>query len=299
MTTDSGFTAVDLSRLPAPSVIETVSFEQILEEMLADLIARDPSFSALVESDPVYAVLQVAAYREMLLRQRVNDAGRAVMLAYARDGDLDNLGALLGVTRLLISPAVPEKAIAAVYELDDDYRRRITLAPEGFSVAGPEGAYIYHALSADPDVLDASASSPTPGQVVVTVLSRTGDGTAPQALLDKVLAAVSADDRRPLTDEVTAQSADIAEFAVEATIYYYAGPDSSVVLANARASLDAYLASCHRLGLDVTISGLYGAMHVAGVQRVELASPTAALVVDRTQATYCTGVVIHDGGLAE
>ena len=81
-------------------------------------------------------------------------------------------------------------------ESDADFRRRIILAPEGYSVAGPEGAYIFHALSADPDVLDASATSPTPGEVVVTVLSRTGDGTAPPELLATVEAAGSADDVR-------------------------------------------------------------------------------------------------------
>lgn len=65
-----GFTAVDLSQLPAPSVVETLDFETILQAMLDDLLARDPDFSALVESDPAYKILEVAAYRELLLRQR-------------------------------------------------------------------------------------------------------------------------------------------------------------------------------------------------------------------------------------
>ena len=93
--------------------------------------------------------------------------------------------------------ADPLSGAPAVMESDADFRRRIILAPEGYSVAGPEGAYIFHALSADPDVLDASATSPTPGEVVVTVLSRTGDGTAPPELLATVEAAVSADDVPP------------------------------------------------------------------------------------------------------
>ena len=75
------FTAVDLSRLVAPTVVETLDFETIFAAMLADLQARDSAFSALVESDPAYKILEVAAYRELLIRQRVNDAGRAVMLA--------------------------------------------------------------------------------------------------------------------------------------------------------------------------------------------------------------------------
>lgn len=332
-----GYTAVDLSRLPAPSVIEALSFEQIFAAMLADLQARsgDNPFTALVESDPVYKVLQVAAYREMILRQRVNDAARAVMLAYAEKSDLDNLGALLGVTRMQLDPGDPEHSIPPTMESDPDYRRRITLAPEGYSVAGPEGAYIFHALSAAPGVLDASATSPDPddikaivyavlaahgasadlvanmrsaldaakwpGDVTVTVLSRDADGTPSQALLDAVAAAVSADNTRPMTDHVTIQGATIIPYKVTAKIYTYAGPDSSVVIAASRKRLDDYREESHRLGRDVTLSGIYAALHSDGVQRVELLEPLGNIVVDRDQAAFCpdSDVTILPGGVDE
>ena len=50
------------------------------------------AFTALVESDPAWTILEVAAYRELLLRQRINDASRAVMLAFATGADLEHLG---------------------------------------------------------------------------------------------------------------------------------------------------------------------------------------------------------------
>lgn len=299
MTTAYGYTAVDLSRLPAPAVVEALSYEVILAAMLADLTARDPSFSALVESDPAYKLLEVCAYRELILRQRVNDAAKGVMLAYAVGNDLDNLGALLGVTRLMLDPGDPTHSIAPTMEADADFRRRITLAPEGFSVAGPEGAYIYHSLSASPDVLDASATSPTPGAVVVSVLSRTGDGTAPADTLAAVNARLNDTSVRPLTDQVTVQSAVIVPFAVTGTRYTYAGPDSTVVLAASDASLAAYLAESHRLGRDITLSGLDAAIHVPGIQRVDLTAPTANIVVDRTQAAWCTSIALTYGGIDE
>jgi len=94
------------------------------------------------------------------------------MLAYALGSDLDHLGALLGVKRRLLDPGDPSKQQPALYESDENFRRRITLAPESFSVAGPECAYIYHALGAHADVLDTSVSSPAPGQIQVYILSR-------------------------------------------------------------------------------------------------------------------------------
>lgn len=295
------FTAVDLSKLPFPAAVENLDFEVILAAMIADLQARDPAFTALLESDPAYKVLEVCAFREVLLRQRVNEAIKGVTLAYAIGSDLDQIAARYNVQRLVITPAddttVPPTP--AVLESDDALRRRVQLSFEGFSTAGPEGAYIFHSLGADARVLDASAHSPVPGQVVVAVLSNIGDGTAPADLLDAVNATLSADDVRPLTDQVLVKSAEIISYTVSATLTLYPGPDADVVVANAQAALDAYVENNHRLGRDVTLSGLYAALHQEGVQNVILTSPTVSVVANWDQATWCTGTTITVGGTGE
>jgi len=174
------FTVINLSALPAPVVVEQIDFETILDEMVADLQSRDPAFTALVESDPAYKVLEVAAYRETLVRQRANESCLGVMLAYAAGSDLDQIGANFSVQRLVLdegdADAIPP--VLPTYESDTDYRARIQLSFEGFTTAGSKGSYIFHGLGADPDVKDIDAVSPLPGQVTVYVLSRTGDGTA-------------------------------------------------------------------------------------------------------------------------
>ena len=67
-------------------------------------------------------------------------------------------------------------------------------------------------------------------------------------------------------------------------------------LEQARTRLDRYIAESHRLGRDVTRSGLFAALHAEFVQRVEIASPLADVVVDRTQATHCSTVILTHGG---
>ncbi|MEA9488932.1 baseplate assembly protein [Xanthomonas campestris] len=295
----ASFTAVDLSKLQAPDLIEALDFETILAEALAQFRRLMPEFSALTEADPVYKLLQLFAARELLLRQRANDKAQQTMLAFATGTNLDHLGALFGVARLVLDPGQPEIDIAPTYESDVDFRRRIQLAPEGFSVAGPEGAYIYHALSAAADVMDASATSPAPGQVLVTVQSRTGDGAAPQALLDEVAAILTNDDVRPLTDNVTVQSAEIVPYAIRGRVYTYAGPDSAVVMREAMRSLLAYLAEAHRIGRDVPESAIKAKLFVDGVQRVELDSPAADIRISRTQAAYCISIDIVHAGIDE
>lgn len=292
------FTTVNLADLAAPGVVETLSFEAILAAMLADLQARDPAFSALVESDPAYKILEVAAYRELLIRQRVNEAAKAVMLAFATGSDLDHIGAGFNVSRLMLDAGDPNAIppVAPTYESDDAYRQRIPLSLEGYTTAGSEGSYTFHGLSASGDVKDVSAVSPAPGQVTVYVLAQDGNGTADDALLGAVTDALNAESVRPMTDLVTVQSAAIVPYTVEATLTLYPGPSSDVVLAAAQEALEQFVGDNHRLGFDVNLSALYRALHQAGVQKVTLTQPSADIVVSDGQAAYCTAINLTVGG---
>lgn len=292
------FTVVNLSQLPAPNAVEALDFETIFQQMLADLQARMSSagvpFTALVESDPAYKVLEVCAYRELLVRQRANEAVRAVMLAFAQGADLDQIGANYNVERLLIKAAdnttIPPTP--AVWESDDDYRARIPVSLEGYTTAGSEGSYVYHGLSAGGTIKDVSAVSPTPGQVVVYVLSRNGNGTASAAEINAVKAALNAEKVRPMTDQVTVNSASIVNWSVTAELVLYPGPDSAVVVDAARKAVQAYADSVHRNGYDVSLSGVYQALHQPGVQRVNLTAPTANIPISDGQAPYCTAITL-------
>lgn len=296
------FTGVDLSRLPPPRAVEELSFEALRSELLTqfaeEMTAQGLTFDATLESDPVVKLVELLAFREMTWRAARNAGLRSVMAAYASGSDLDQLGALFGVERYIVTPANPATGAAAVLESDDDFRRRMVLAPEGFSVAGPRGAYIFHALSAHADVLDVSAISPDPGEVVVTVLSRSGDGTPPPGVIAAVEAALSAEDVRPLTDQVTVQPADVVDFSIAATLTYFVGPDKSLITANANAALAEWLAVNRRLGRTATRAGIIAALMVEGLQNVELASPASDVEVTSAQAWNCTGVTLTDGGYA-
>lgn len=296
------FTGVDLSRLPAPTAIEELSFEALRGQWLArfqELVAAaGGTFDAALESDPVIKLVELGAYREMIWRASRNAGLKAVMVAYAIGTDLDALGALFGIERYVLIPADPEAGVTEVTESDADFRRRMVLAPEGFSVAGPRGAYIFHALSAHADVLDVSAVSPDPGEVVVTVLSRSGSGAPSSPVLAAVTAALSAEDVRPITDQVTVQAASIVNFAITATLTYFVGPDKALVTANAQAALQAWLAENRRLGRKGTRAGIIAALMVEGLQNVTLASPAADVAVTSSQAWNCTGITLNDGGYA-
>ncbi|EOZ9794939.1 TPA: baseplate assembly protein [Escherichia coli] len=299
---------IDLSQLPAPQIVDVPDFETLLAARKAEFVALHPKDeqeavmrTLELESEPVTKLLQENAYRELLLRQRINEAAQAVMVAYAMGGDLDQLAANYNVKRLTVTPADDDAVppIAAVMESDEALRLRVPAAFEGLSVAGPTAAYEFHARSADGRVADASATSPAPAEVVLTVLSREGDGTAEKDLLDVVEKALNSENVRPVADRLTVRSAEIIPYRVEATIFLYPGPEAEPVMAAAKVSLQRYIASQTRLGRDIRRSAICAALHVEGVQRVELASPLADVVLNKTQAASCTQWSVTNGGTDE
>ncbi len=287
---------INLSPLPAPDVIEVLSFEQILADMKAAAIALMPELEPVLalESEPATKVLQVCAAFVMMTRARVNDGSKSVMLAYATGGDLDHLAALYGVERLTIAPANPDAnpPVVAVMEGDDALRARVQLAPEALSTAGPIQGYEFHARSASGQVRDVSVASPSPGEVRVVVQSVTGAGEASGELLDEVFDALSSETVRPLCDEVTVMGVEVITYAVDATIEVMSGPDPSVVLQQATAALAQYTADQHRIGRAVRLSGIYASLHKPGVTRVNLASPLSDIEPTLLQTAYCTSMTV-------
>lgn len=287
--------AFDFNQLPPPRVIEQIDFETLFAERKARLIELypEPDRAAIaatleLESEPVVKMIQENAYREMLLRQRINESAMAVLLAYSTGPDLDVLLGNFYMKRLEVAPADnstnPPKP--AVMESDNDFRARGQLRFESLSVAGPRAAYEYHARSADGQVRDASATSPSPAEVVITVLSREGEGEASAQLLDKVYKAVTPETVRPVADRVTVSSANITSVTIQAILHLETGPEAELVLAAAEQSLSEYQEKQTQLGGSVYCSAIDAALHVEGVRQVVIISPSTDIELDETQAPY-------------
>lgn len=290
---------VDLSQLPAPQVLESLDFEGVYGEELQRFRAyMGDKWDALLESDPITKLLELGAYRRMQNRARVNDAAKALMLAYARGADLDQLAANVNLQRLVVQAedlnAVPP--VERVLEADDALRERVQLVYEGLTTAGPRNSYILHARNASGRVADATAESPAPAEVVVTVLDLEGTGLAPPELLETVRAHLSDDDVRPVADRLTVQAAEILPYRVEAVLYKAGtGPENEAILAACKARLQAWVNPRRRLGLEVSRSGIDAQLHIDGVSRVELVGwmdirPT------REQAAWCETIDVAWGG---
>lgn len=272
---------IDLSALPAPTIIEPLDYESILSALKSDLLLRYPSAAEVLEleSEPLLKLLEVAAYRELTLRARINDAARGVMLAYAVGADLTVIAANLNVARL-------------ADETDERLRARAQMSLEGMTVAGSVGAYEFHARSASVLVADVSIETPVPGTVRVNVLAGTEDGVADAELLAAVTDYLSADTRRPLCDSVEVHTAEVITYSITATLEVEPGPSAAVVLSAATEAIQAYSDDRFRLGAEVALSGIYAALHQPGVQSVALTLPSASIATTARQAARCISIEV-------
>ncbi|WP_264705153.1 baseplate assembly protein [Wolbachia endosymbiont (group A) of Gymnosoma rotundatum] len=246
------------------NIIEPLSFEEIFSRMKEELISRDKSFTALIESDPAMKILEVAAWRELLLRQRINEAVKSNLLKFATGEELDNLAEFYGAER-------------QDGEEDERFRKRIKARIVGSSTGGSKEHYRFQALSADSRVKDALVESKVPGSVEISILSTelSTNGIASEELLEIVKKQVTRDDIRVLTDTITVIGCNITEIDIHSRM------SISPVISKEEIKkqfIKKFEAS-RRLGWNVTRSWIIANLFVDGVENVELIEPKEDVVV--------------------
>lgn len=267
---------IDFTSLPAPTAIEVLEYEAILAELLADVTARflasgiDYDVGNL-ETDPVKICLEAAAYREILLRARVNDAVKSNLIAFALGSNLDHLAGFYDVSRM-------------DGETDAALRSRTVIAISGRSTAGPHDWYRSAALRADVRVKDASVYRVGTGpDLRIAVLATDNFGEPDAALLAAVELVVQSDEVRVISDRVEVVSATSATVNVAGQVWLQPDAPQSV-FTGLEAELRAALAAEGGLGFNVAPSWITSKLHRPGVHKIVLTSPAAEVVLDDNAA---------------
>jgi phage-related baseplate assembly protein len=188
----------------------------------------------------------------------------------------------------------------AEVEADDPYRERIRTAPESFSVAGPEGAYIFWAKSADSTIVDVSVDSPSDGVIEIRPLVA-GGNLPSQAVLDAVAAKLSDKKVRPLTDKVQVLAPDEVTYAID--VQYWIDKEDEANEADIQAAVNAAVADYQlwqrsKLGRDINPDELRRRMLLAGAKRTQVNSPVFR-TLDKTQKATETTVTVTYGGIED
>ncbi|MGL4755657.1 MAG: baseplate assembly protein [Aeromonadaceae bacterium] len=261
--------------------------KQMTHEEIQDEMMKVGGLGEQSPSNPAFRGVLAGSYRETLLRQDADDQVRSVMLATATGTDLDHIG----ITYYRGVDGLPVLRLDG--ESNDEYRQRLHESPAGLSTAGPVSAYEFHSKSAHPNIKQALCTSPEPVVIEMVLLGKSGKGEVSETQCELVEAYLW--DRRPMTDKVTAVSAEIIEYEVEATIYQAKNSDPDAVTAKAIEQARAYVNLQHRLKGRVSTSALHAVMTAPGVEEVELHGWTDILCTQK-QAPYCIKLTVTNGG---
>ena len=326
----SRFAAPDLAGLPDLPLTE-LDFETLVDERLADYKAKAIADGVEYDvdeilSDPIVIAQEVGADRELEINANINDAIRLVMLASSWGAGLDHIAATYyGISRLEVTPANGDTP--AVMEKDLDFKYRIALAPEAFSTAGPEGAYLFHTLELDGtrDIADAGVyafedgaiysdglysdaysnglradpfddradGDPVlPAEILIVLVPTLAYGACDQDLLDRAFKATTAKEVRPKGDCVRIEPATDNQYEVTGKILIAPGSDAALLLVQAQERVEKYVAARRRSGRIVQRLGIGGAMKVTDVEEIELTSPAADIDPGSKGFATCTNITL-------
>lgn len=182
-------------------------------------------------------------------------------------------------------------------ESDEDFADRIYLAPGSYSVAGPTDAYVYHTKSYSSAIGDVEVSSPDACEVEVRFLmADTGLPTA--GLIAEVQEYLSAEDKRPLTDQLTVLAPTSQSFDIN--VKYFINKSNQDTAVTIQASVNAAIAEyitwqTGTIGRDINPSVLTRMMVDAGAKRVEVISPAFTTVPTGSVARIKNQTVTYGG----
>jgi phage-related baseplate assembly protein len=181
-------------------------------------------------------------------------------------------------------------------ESDAEYAERIRLAPNSFSVAGPIKSYVFHAMSVSSSIIDVSVVSPTPGLVQVYPLLE--GGTLPtEDVLNQIEEHLSADDIRPLTDEVEVLSPKVKHYNI--VVDYWISEEDKARAESIKENIDTAVNEYKlwqqgKIGRDITPAQLICKVVGAGASRIDSATmqPKDFIELDGTTIAQCDSVTI-------
>lgn len=192
---------------------------------------------------------------------------------------------------------ITESSEGADLETDESLAERIFLAPSGYSVAGPDDAYVYWAKTYSQMIGDVNVTSPNPVEVEIRFLMT--DGELPtQTTISGLQEFLQDKNIRPLTDKVTVLAPEVVQFDINLTYYINksdqakAGTIQGLV---AQAIAEYIQWQTYTIGKDINPSELIKRIVAAGAKRVEVTTPVFTATPDTSVARVGKQTISYGG----
>lgn len=305
-------------------VIETISSDLMISDRMAKFkelwASYDPPNAAqydvdTLEFDPVKINQENNAFFEMLVRDRVNQAARAVTLIFAVGTDLEAIASRYpgGIPRL-------------TSESDEHYRNRIWLSTSTFSPHGNSEAYSFYALTSMSGLLRDASATCVPGtpNVTITVML---DGPPVDVVRDSanrpvpdingfyqlglfptplptdqqmsiIRAYVTDKSRKGLTDVVTVNKAKLIEIDYKIRIWLLPTWDWKATYNSILLQMVKLIEGNRWLGVSLTIATIEAAAVQPGVFDVKVDEPAHNVIAGLHQVIIPRSVTLEFAGFA-
>lgn len=184
---------------------------------------------------------------------------------------------------------------------DNNYRERIRLAPSAFSAAGSAASYEYWARSASGNVESVAVTSDIAAGRVDVYITEKGGALPSDGTLAAVLAAVSADDVRPMNDLVEVHAPTISEYDIELKYYVSQGDEMASVAAieGDGGAIDQFkMWQSEQIGRAVNPDQLRAYM-LPYCQRIELVKPEYRKLAKSELARFSGNMTISHEAVAD
>ncbi|MBU2707547.1 baseplate J/gp47 family protein [Zooshikella marina] len=252
--------------------LKSIDYEDILDDIEHCLqhYLPDVSVKELPESDPIKKLVEIIAYHELYMQQKIRESIKNCWISQAYGHHLKRLAQLYGLE---------DKKD----ETDDDLKARIKQVFNEHNTAGSIEAYRMHALSLNKDckqIKNVNVGKHAEGIVDVRLLLEKDDGLLTESefltsemgdILEKVREHLYREDIRPLTDCIAVNRFEPVYYSIKADVYI--SLDSigiKEITNNILVALKEYIVKQYDFDKKIYKNAIIAALHQQGVSDVKL-----------------------------
>lgn len=179
-------------------------------------------------------------------------------------------------------------------ESDESYRERIRENKLASVTTGPSGSYEAIAMGVSSQILDARTLNDGPCAVCTYLVIADGADTA--ALIDEVVEAQNPENKRPLSDSIRAEEAQMMEYKLNVSYTLPSDATATTAQAIADAVQEYQAAQDMCLGMAFNPDMLVSRLYTAGAVRVVIGAESVfnggdAVFTAISESQYCRGTV--------
>ncbi len=251
------------SKLADQNGIHHYSYEKILSDIKLSLIEKIqfyyPDFSSLSESDPLSKTIEIAAYRELLIRQKIKDTINASLLSQSSGSELDKLASLVLDENKKTQNLAEKKTKISTFWTDQFY------------TTGTKASYVYFVNKFGGEAIrDVKVVSKNHAVTIYILLHNENEEIDTENFKKKLQTKLEDENIRRITDKIDIQFAKKIKYTIKAELSLDPNYSLETIQAIITEELKKETDKLFYLNKTISTKLLFKVFYKMGVKHVEL-----------------------------